>query len=257
MSEEQQLSKKDRRDQRRTAEQDAKIAAERQAKGKKFIFVGIVIIGVLLAAWLLRGALSGSGSVPEQGAAADPIHGSSQPLVTIREYADFQCPACQKMGPILNEVITEFGDDVAVEFNDFPLPANIHPYAFMASEAGQCAYAQDKFWEYHDKLYEEQAVWSILESDSAVQDYFEGYAGELGLNTITFSNCMSKHETKTGIQEDVTEGDKAEVKSTPTLFINTERYTGVSTYSSLKKVIEKQLEVARKEADTTNLEVVE
>jgi protein-disulfide isomerase len=259
------LTKKQRRDQKK-----AFIEAQRQNRTKntnmkKYIVAGVIIVGIIVLFWFIQKSMSGPDGQPNQGVTEDPRKGGENALVVIREYADFQCPACQTMVPYLQQAIEEFGEDVAVEFNDFPLPANVHRFAFLTAEAGQCANVQGKFWEYHDTLYAEQAVWSANTSETAVQDLLVGYAKDLGMNTADFEQCLDDHEQRSLVQEDVNEGDAVKVQSTPTLFINEERYAGVSTYKSIKDAIQKELDKANKASeadaevntDATNSEVTE
>ncbi len=246
------LTKKQRRDQKK-----AFIEAQRQnrtnmANAKKYIVAGVIIVVIIGLFWLIQKSLPSTNGQPTQGVTQDPRKGGEQAKVVIHEYADFQCPACQTMAPYLQQAVEEFGGDVAIEFNDFPLPANVHRFAFLSAEAGQCANVQGKFWEYHDKLYSEQAVWSANSSESAVQELLVAYAKDLGMNTTDFETCLDEHEQRALVQEDVNEGDTAKVQSTPTLFINEERYAGVSTYKSLKDVIQKQLDIANKNADSSS-----
>lgn len=252
------LTKKQRRDQKKAFVEAQRQNRTQQAKAKKYIVAGVIILGIILIAWFVQQSMSGSQGQPSQGVTADPRKGGENALVVIREYADFQCPACQTMAPYLEQAVEEFGDDVAIEFNDFPLPANVHRFAFLSSEAGQCAHVQGKFWEYHDKLYAEQAVWGAKTSEAAVQELFVGYANDLSLNTSDFEVCLDDHEQRSLVQEDVNEGDAAQVQSTPTLFINEERYAGVSTYKSLKDAIQKELDKAREtQSDATNSEATQ
>lgn len=246
------LTKKQRRDQKKAFIEAQRQNRKQMTNAKKYIVAGVIIISIVVLFWLIQKSLPGTDGQPTQGVTQDPRKGGEQAKVVIHEYADFQCPACQTMAPYLQQAVEEFGGDVAVEFNDFPLPANVHRFAFLSAEAGQCANVQGKFWEYHDKLYSEQAVWSANTSETAVQELLVIYAKDLGMNTGDFERCLNDHEQRALVQEDVNEGDAAKVQSTPTLFINEERYAGVSTYKSLKDAVQKQLDIANKNSDTNS-----
>lgn len=71
------------------------------------------------------------------------------------EYGDYQCPYCGAAYPIAKPIQRRFGDNLCFVFRNFPL-AQIHPYAGVAAEAAEAAAAQNKFWEMHDYLYENQ-----------------------------------------------------------------------------------------------------
>lgn len=196
----------------------------------------LLAIGVLVVFVVLVKAVAGPGELTA-GKYPDPQTGSAEPQLTIVEYADFQCPACQKMEPNLKQALQEFGDKVALVFNDFPLTA-LHPNAMMASEAAQCALVQDQFWQYHDVLYDNQAEWSIVR-DPAEQ--FSSYASKLNLNVDQFESCLQNHDAKASINEDIAEANSQKINSTPTLFVGGERYVGTGGYDSLRRLILKHL----------------
>jgi protein-disulfide isomerase len=90
-----------------------------------------------------------------------PAKGPNDAKVTIVEFSDFQCPYCKRGYDTMKQVLTTYQGKVRVVFKDFPLNA-IHPKAEKAAEAGVCAADQNKFWEFHDKMFETQEEWSAL-----------------------------------------------------------------------------------------------
>lgn len=107
------------------------------------------------------------------------------PVVTIIEYGDFQCPGCAGFAPLLKQLADAHPDDLQVIFRHFPL-TSIHPNAQKSSEAAEAAGAQGKFWDYHDLLFQRQNEWSSLDAASA-RDYFIALAKELGLDADRFT----------------------------------------------------------------------
>ena len=81
-----------------------------------------------------------------------PRLGSENAPVQIVEFADYECPYCQKVNEDLNRLREQFGNQVSLVYKDFPLP--MHPLAARAAEAARCAGAQGKFWEFHDSLFQ-------------------------------------------------------------------------------------------------------
>lgn len=190
------------------------------------VFIGLIVLIQYTA----------SSSSPEQGTTPDPIRGDATATVIIEEYADFQCPACKTLEPALTRVLQEFPGEVKLVYNDYPL-RTIHPNAAGAAEAGQCANNQNRFWEYHDLLYQKQTAWSDLDAPDST---FVTYATDLGLDTAAFQTCLDGDSTVASVKEDEQEGLKAKVNSTPTLFVNGERLVGPS-YETLRAAVAKQL----------------
>lgn len=81
--------------------------------------------------------------------------------ITLIEYSDFQCPFCARSEPTVKQVLSEYGDKVLFAYKHFPL-TQIHPHAQAAAEASECAKDQGKFWEFHEKLFNNQDEWSKL-----------------------------------------------------------------------------------------------
>ncbi len=86
-----------------------------------------------------------------------PMTGSANAKVTIVEFSDFECPFCQKAYPTVKQILSTYPNDVKLYYKHLPL-VQIHPDAQRAAEAAQCAKAQGKFWQYHDKLFESQGA---------------------------------------------------------------------------------------------------
>ncbi len=87
-----------------------------------------------------------------------PSEGASNPKVTIVEFSDFQCPFCVRAYPTVKKVLQDYKNEVRFYYKQYPL-TNIHPFAQKAAEASLCVLdqGQDKFWKFHDKLFELQS----------------------------------------------------------------------------------------------------
>jgi len=101
------------------------------------------------------------GSIDITISEADHTKGNPDAAVKLVEYGDYQCPACAGVNPAVNQVIENMGEDIMLVYRHFPL-VNIHPNALAAAYAAEAAAIQGKFWEMHDKLYENQQEWSSL-----------------------------------------------------------------------------------------------
>ncbi len=141
--------------------------------------------------------------------------GNSAATVLIEEFGDFQCPPCGMLSEPLNQIVQEFQPNVRLIYRNFPLP--VHAHALEAARAAESAGLQGKFWEMHDLLYREQAVWSTR---SNLQELFSAYAAKLGLDVKKFQLDMIGENTKEIVEKDQHQGKSLGVTNTPTIFIN-------------------------------------
>jgi protein-disulfide isomerase len=160
------------------------------------------------------------------------LQGNKDAKVKIVEYSDFQCPFCERAYPILKQVIKDYGDKISFEYKHFPL-SSIHPFAQKAAEASECAAEQGKFWQFHDKDYENQQNLSL----PALKEW----AGEIGLNTATFNSCLDSGKYAGKVQVDLQAGQKLGVNGTPTTFINGQSVVGAQPYEAFKTIIDAEL----------------
>ncbi|MEK7638168.1 MAG: thioredoxin domain-containing protein [Patescibacteria group bacterium] len=166
--------------------------------------------------------------------AQDNMQGPADAEVTLTEYSDFQCPACAAFVPVIAKAFAEpeLKGKIRLAYRYFPL--SIHPNAQLASQAGQAAALQGKFWEMHDVLFEKQDIWSPL-SSKAARDAFVGYAQQLGLDTGRFLSDIDNAAVKDRVKTDVDSGTASDVNSTPSFFVNGVRMTHPQSYEEFKQ----------------------
>jgi protein-disulfide isomerase len=167
-----------------------------------------------------------------------PARGGANAAVTIVEFTDFQCPACGRTQPVLEEVVNEYGDKVKLVVRDFPL--NMHPYAQKAAEAAEAAREQGKYWEYTALLFKNQ---QHLEVNDLLQ-----YAGQIGLDVKRFQDALVSGKFAEKVQRDLEDGNKFGISSTPTVFNNGRRVKDKSK-ESLKAVIDAALKEGAKKSN--------
>lgn len=174
--------------------------------------------------------------------ANDPILGNPDAKVTIVEFSDFQCPFCRSFfEETFSEIKKQYVDTgkVRIVFRDFPL--SFHPAARPAALAAQCAHDQGKFWEFHDKLFIEQAKKGNATIEFGVFD-LKTWAGQLGLNRATFDACLDSEQHEDDVQADIDAGTGAGVTGTPSFFVNGIQLVGAQPFAAFKAVIEQELE---------------
>ena len=166
-----------------------------------------------------------------------PVLGDPQAPVTIVEYSDFQCPVCRNLHDTLRSILPTYAGKVRVIFKDFPLE-QLHPWARTAAIAGRCAYQQkpDAFWKVYDLIYDSQEIISAANAWTKMTDY----ATQSGLNGDTFKRCMASPEAGAAVNASHANGEKLEVNSTPTVFVNGRRMVGADA-SLLQQYINYEL----------------
>jgi protein-disulfide isomerase len=158
------------------------------------------------------------------------LKGSANAQVVLVEFADYQCPYCQKVHPDIDKLKAEFGDKLSIAFKDFPLP--MHPFAQKAAEAARCAGVQGKFWEYHDALFTEKK----LEVPQLKEQ-----ARTLKLDGAAFDKCLDSGEQAAVVAKDYAEGKKLGITGTPSFFVNGHYFSGAVNYTMLRDMVHQQL----------------
>jgi protein-disulfide isomerase len=170
--------------------------------------------------------------------AVDPGSGSARgspaAKVTIVEFSDFQCPYCARARPTIERIEKNYHDRVRIVYRDFPLP--IHPQAAKAAEAASCARDQGKFWEMHDRIFENQGRLEVAD--------LKRYAAELGLEARVFDQCLDSGAKAEGWKRDVEEATAYGVSGTPAFFINGRPLVGALPFERFAQVIDEELEAA-------------
>ena len=160
-------------------------------------------------------------------AIGDRTFGDTSSKVVLIEYGDFQCPGCGGAFPQLKTIKEEYKDKIVFIFRNFPLTA-IHPNALAAATVAEAAGQQGKFWQMHDKLYENQDAWSSADV-SKRGDIFAGYAEDIGLNMEQYRKDLTDPKVTAKISRDRAIGQKIKVDSTPTIYLGNTKLTDEET----------------------------
>ncbi|QDG51724.1 thioredoxin [Persicimonas caeni] len=172
----------------------------------------------------------------------DPMFGNAKdPLVTIVEFSDFQCPFCGKVLPTLDKIKEEYGDQVRVVFKQLPL--GMHAQAKPAAQAALAAHKQGKFWEMHDKLFEKQR--EMRANANNFEEWAAGLAKELGLNVAKFKKDYNDPAIAAKVERDLKLSQKVGARGTPNFWINGVNLRGAQPFPSFKAEIDKQIKLAK------------
>lgn len=152
--------------------------------------------------------------------------------IVIVEYADFECPYSAEAVTVVNQIMKS-NDDICIIFRHFPLTSH-HHNAGLAAMAAEAAGKQNKFWDMHHALFENQ---SELGSEMIFR-----LARELGLDLRKFTNDLEDDHLLKRVQEDFDSGIKSGVDETPTFFVNGIKYEGETSIEGLQAEIDEILE---------------
>src|SRR5688500_4556677 len=221
-----------------------------------FVIIGVVLLAVVAVAVVLmrsnRGSepaaalpssstpqITTSNAAPAPPAAparragalgAQPPHtkgGGPSAVVVLEEFADYQCPPCGNMHPVLQKIVDDYGDRVRVVFRNYPLQQT-HKNAFPAARAAEAAALQGKFWQMNDLIYKNQEQWK---DSPEPRPLFQAYASRIGLDVEKFKTDMDHSTVTSRIIADAERGGSLGVKGTPTIFLNGRELTVDQTLS--------------------------
>jgi protein-disulfide isomerase len=161
----------------------------------------------------------------------DPSLGKAGAPVTLVLFSDFQCPFCSRVEPTLKQVKQAYGDKVRVVWKHQPL--GFHPNAMPAALAAEAAREQGKFWEFHDKLFENQT--------SLSDQLYEQIAAELRLDLGKWKSARTAPRLQARISEDQAIATQVGAQGTPTMFVNGQKIPGAASFDVLKAAIDQQL----------------
>jgi protein-disulfide isomerase len=202
------------------------------------IILGIVaVLAVLVLIAKMQDAPAQTSKNVAEVTALDHVTGKLDSAVTLIEYSDFQCPACGAYAPVVERLISEYGDRVRFVYRHFPIYSK-HPNAEIAGRAAEAAGQQGKFFEYGAILFAKQNDWAEL---SNPQDTFIEYAKSLSLNTDDFKAYMLSSDSKKTVSNDYRSGVQAGVSGTPTFFLNGEALENPQGYTAFKKILDDAL----------------
>ena len=214
---------------------------------KQFWIVIVVVILAFVAILALTnqstGNSGGSGSISQH------IEGLGQDHVTLVEYGDYECPYCGQYFPIVKQVEQQYNNQITFQFRNFPL-TSLHPNAFAGARAAEAAALQNKFWQMHDTLYEQNIIGqsnpnaSTWINASNPQTFFDQYASQIGLNITKFNQDYTSNQVNETINADMAEGNKLGVDATPTFYLDGKKISVGESTSSFTALI--NAEIAKK-----------
>lgn len=205
------------------------------------IILGLIVWGLVVAMNKpVKGTLD-SIATPPDVSASDHVRGNTNASVTLLEYSDFQCPACESYYPVVEKVYNQSSSTIRFVYRHFPLNNTLpdgsiqHPNALAASKAAEAAGKQGKFWEMYGLLFANHTDWTELKDP---RDMFGSYAAQLGLNLTKFKSDFAASSTEDFILGQKNEGVKIGINGTPTFFINGKAIQNPQSYDAFQATID-------------------
>ncbi|MCR6491479.1 DsbA family protein [Cellulomonas sp. P24] len=163
------------------------------------------------------------------------VYGPPDAPVTVVEFGDLECPYCRAAAPVLRELVDTAAGTVRLVFRHFPL-FEVHPHALTAALAVEAAASQGAFWPMFDRL----VSGPVDLGDAALR----AAADELGLDgSLVVGEAAQRHGD--WVEEDYADGRALDVRGTPTLFVNDERFSGQVTLTALRACVAQALGAGR------------
>lgn len=157
--------------------------------------------------------------------------GPADAKVRIVEFSDFECPYCSRAAEAVTAVKKRFGDQVQFSYRHFPL--SFHPVARPAAELSQCALEQDKFWEVHDQLFDNQHALSVEGLRTMAQD--------AGLDMGKLDECLASGRAGQQVDRDLAKGQEIGVRGTPSFYIDGRPFDGGTSPEDLVAAVQEAL----------------
>ncbi len=172
------------------------------------------------------------------------IRGSASAPVWLIEVSDYQCPFCKNWhDDVFPTIIRDYVETGKVRLAYVNFPLGMHPNAPITSEATMCAGAQgaDKYWRYHDLVFDAQERWAPLPSARPVLDSLATVAG---LDKAEFASCLDSRLMLPLVEADIARMKASGVGPTPTFFVGDMKIEGAQPVEVFREAIEAALAAA-------------
>ena len=204
------------------------------------VFAAVAVVVVIAVIANKPGEDAGAGetatSTPSTVLAVRPddwTRGSADAPVTLIEYSDFQCSACASYHPVLEQLTAELGPQLQFVYRHFPL-RSIHKKADLAGAAAEAAGNQGKFWEMHNKIFENQSKWANARN---ADEIFISYAQILGLNLDQFKIDLESRVVRDRVDAGYDEALSLGLNSTPTFFVNGKKIVNPRGFEAFRDLL--------------------
>jgi protein-disulfide isomerase len=168
--------------------------------------------------------------VSELDDGVSPVKGATNPVVTIVEFSDFECPFCRQVQSVLRQIVESYARQVRLVFKHLPLEG--HRDSLPAARAAYCAAEQDRFWQFHDALFT---------AGNLSPPMFEQIGSNLGLGMQKFQECVASERSRAAVVKDIEAARLLRIDSTPAFVVNGKLINGALSFAEFQRIIEQEL----------------
>jgi len=167
--------------------------------------------------------------------------------VVIVGYESFTCPDCATMEKVLKQALKDFPGKISISLKQLE-PGLLDN---LLAQGAECAGEQNKYFQMHDRLFEQQNnllpiiqdTSSTTNSEKAIRDFLAKQASSLGLKIKDFQSCLDKKTYEIMIQNQTLDALDYGLGQLPSFFINHQFVNGALPYSDFKSMIEKEIKI--------------
>lgn len=187
-------------------------------------------LGTLRKKWIVTMNMPPPVFVSDLDDGVSPVKGATNPVVTIVEFSDFECPFCKQVQSVLRQIVETYGREVRLVFKHLPLEG--HRHSLPAARAAYCAAEQERFWQFHDALFS---------AGDLSPPVFEQIASDLGLGVPKFQECVASERSRAAVVKDIEAARLLRIESTPSFVVNGKVVKGALSFAEFQRIIEQEL----------------
>ncbi len=215
--------------------------AKQEKSQKIFIILGVVLVALAIAAFLILPTLKPIGEIADAEVINRPqvsfnTVGDPNAPVKIVEYSDFQCPYCGNFTrDTEQQLLDAYVATGKVYFEYRTFGQFIGPESMRSGEAAYCAGDQEKFWEMHDLIFANQTGENV---GAYSDERLVAFAEKLGLEMSAFNDCFNSNKYESRVLQDGVDGQAAGIRATPSFIVNGKLVEGAVPFEAFKVEID-------------------
>ena len=165
--------------------------------------------------------------------------GSNNAKITVKVFSSLTCPHCANFHKnIFEKLKEEYINHNLVRFEHHSFPLDLG--ALNAEIIVRCHLDNNKRFKLLGEIYKKQNKWAVGSDINVINELIKKIGLDSGLSDAKMNKCLEEESVQDQILNERIEAQKKyKIQSTPTIFINENKYENDHEYKSFKKVIDK------------------